>query len=99
MYAGLSMFTCCRALLVSGCTRLPMRITLHSYKVCANWSGPMSASNKSASGTSGTCHCCRTGTATRVAGTDDNLTRPDSENNSKPSGQVHGPCDQPELKK
>ena len=29
LYAGLSMFTCCRALLISGCTRLPMRITLH----------------------------------------------------------------------
>ena len=29
VYAGLSMFTCCRALLISGCTRLPMRITLH----------------------------------------------------------------------
>ena len=29
VYAGLSMFTCCRALLVAGCTRLPMRITLH----------------------------------------------------------------------
>ena len=28
VYAGLSMFTCCRALLVAGCTRLPMRITL-----------------------------------------------------------------------
>ena len=29
LYAGLSMFTCYRALLISGCTRLPMRITLH----------------------------------------------------------------------
>ena len=28
VYAGLSMFACCRALLVAGCTRLPMRITL-----------------------------------------------------------------------
>ena len=48
-----------------------------SHKVCANWSW----SDKSASGTSGTCHCCRTGTATRVAGIDDHLTMPDSENN------------------
>ena len=24
------MFTCCRALLISGCTRLPMRITLQN---------------------------------------------------------------------
>ena len=27
------MFTCCRALLISGCTRLPMRITLHDVKL------------------------------------------------------------------
>ena len=26
------MFTCCRALLISGCTRLPMRITLQNNK-------------------------------------------------------------------
>ena len=27
------MFTCCRALLISGCTRLPMRITLQEGKI------------------------------------------------------------------
>ena len=69
-----------------------------SHKVCANWSGPMPGSDKSASGTSSTCHRSRTGTATRVAGTDDHLTRPDSENNSEPPEQVYGPHDQPELK-
>ena len=30
------MFTCCRALLISGCTRLPMRITLHKLKLQLN---------------------------------------------------------------
>ena len=36
------MFTYCRALLISGCTRLPMRITLHNtntsaeMKICQN---------------------------------------------------------------
>ena len=69
-----------------------------SYKVHPNWSGTMPRSDKSASGTSSTCHHSRTGTATRVAGTDDHLTRPDSENNSEPPEQVHGPHDQPELK-
>ena len=69
-----------------------------SHKVHANWSGPMPGSDKSASGTSSTCHSSRTGTATRVAGIDDHLTRPDSENNSEPPEQVHGPHDQPELK-
>ena len=58
----------------------------------------MPGSDKSANGTSSTCHCSRTGTATRVAGTDDHLTRLDSENNSEPPEQVHGPLDQPELK-
>ena len=69
-----------------------------SHKVHANWSGPMPGSDKSASGTSSTSHCSRTGTATRVAGIDDHLTRPDSEDNSEPSEQVHEPHDQPELK-
>ena len=69
-----------------------------SHKVRANWSGPMPGSDKSASGTSSTCHRSRTETATRVAGTDDHLTRPDSENNSESPEQVHGPRDQPELK-
>ena len=57
----------------------------------------MPGSDKSASGTSGTCHHPRSGTATRVAGTDDHLTMPYSENNSEPPDQVHGPLDQPEL--
>ena len=35
VYAGLSMFTCCRALLVAGCTRLPMRITLQRFATFA----------------------------------------------------------------
>ena len=67
--------------------------------VHASWSGPMPGSDKSASGTSGTCHCSRTGTAIRVAGTEDHLTRPDSENTSEPPEQVNRPHDQPELKK
>ena len=59
----------------------------------------MPGSVKSASGTSGTCHCSRTGTAIRVAGTEDHLTRPDSENTSEPPEQVNRPHDQPQLKK
>ena len=70
-----------------------------SHKVCANWSGPMPGSDKSASGTSRACHHSRTGTATRVTGTDDHLTGLDSENNSEAPEQVLGPCNQPELKK
>ena len=70
-----------------------------SSKVHASWSGPMPGSYKSASGTSGTCHCSRTETAIRVAGTGDHLTRPDSENTSEPPEQVNRPQDQPELKK
>ena len=35
----------------------------------------------------------------QVAGTEDHLTRPDSENTSEPPEQVNIPCDQPELKK
>ena len=56
-----------------------------SYRVCTtgNLSGHMSGSDKSASETSRACHYSRTQTATRVAGTDDHLTRPDSENNSE----------------
>ena len=41
----------------------------------------------------------RTGTAIRVARTEDHLTRPDYENTSEPPEQVNRPCDQPELKK
>ena len=68
-------------------------------KVCTSWSGPMPGSDKSASGTSGACHHSRTGTAIRVAGTEDHLTRPDSENTSEPPEQVNRPCDELELKK
>ena len=75
------------------------RLHSTSSKVHASWSGPMPGSDKSASGTSGTCHCSRTGTAIRIAGTEDHLTRPDSENTSEPPQQVNKPCDQPELKK
>ena len=60
---------------------------------------PMPGSDKSASGTSGTCHCSRRGTAIRVAGTEDRLTRPDSENTSEPPEQVNQTRDQPEPKK
>ena len=41
-----------------------------SHKVCANWSGLMPGSDKSASGTRGTCLHSRTGTATRVTSQD-----------------------------
>ena len=51
-----------------------------SQKVLASWSGPMPGSDKSASGTSSPCHHSRTVTASRVAGTGQHLTRPDSEN-------------------
>ena len=63
-----------------------------------DWSGPMSGGNKPASGTNSACHYSRTGTATRVARTDDYLIMPDSENTSEPSVQVSG-RDQPEIKK
>ena len=58
----------------------------------------MPGSDKSASGLSSTCHCSRTGTATRVAGTDDHLTRPDSENNSEPLSKYMDPVTNSELK-
>ena len=70
-----------------------------SSKVHASWSGPMPGSGKLASGTSGTYHHSRTGTAIRVAGTEEYLTRPDSENTSETPEQVNRPHDQPELKK
>ena len=70
-----------------------------SSKVHTSWSGPMPGSDKSASRTSGACHCSRTGTAIRVAGTEDHLTRPDSESTSEPPEQVNRPYDQPDLKK
>ena len=70
-----------------------------STKVCTSWLGPMSGSDKSASGTSGNCHHSGTGTVIRVAGTEDHLARPDSENTLQPPEQVNRPCDQPDLKK
>ena len=70
-----------------------------SSRVNASGSGLTPGSDKSASGTSGTCHHSRRGTAIRVAGTEDHLTRPDSENTSEPTEQVNRPHDQPELKK
>ena len=70
-----------------------------SHKVCTDWSGPMPGTDKSVNGTSGAFHNSRTGTATRVAGTDDHLIRPVSENNLEPPGLVYGPHDQPKLKK
>ena len=70
-----------------------------SSKVHASWSGPMPGSDKSASGTSGTCYLSRTGTAIRVAGTEEHQTRSDSGNTSEPAEQVNRPHYQPELKK
>ena len=70
-----------------------------SQKVHASWSGPMPGSDKSASGTSSPCHHFRTVTASRVAGTGQHLTRPDSENMPEPPGQVERPRDQPEQRK
>ena len=70
-----------------------------SSKVHTSWSGPMPVSDKSASGTSGTCHHSRTGTAIRVAGTEEHLVRPDSGHTSEPPEQVNKPLDQSELKK
>ena len=61
--------------------------------------GPCQGVNKSTCGTSGTCHHSRTVTAIRVAGTEDHLTRPDSENTSEPPKEVNRLPDQPELKK
>ena len=75
------------------------RLHSASTKVHTSWSGPMPGSDKSASGTSGTFHHSRRGTAIRVAGTEDHLTRPDSENTSEPPEQVNRLHDQPELKK
>ena len=70
-----------------------------SQKVRASWSGPMLGSDKSASGTSSPCHCSRTVNASRVAGTGQHLTRPDSENMPELPDQVERPCDQPEQTK
>ena len=70
-----------------------------STKVQASWSETMPGSDKSASGTSGTCHHSRTGTDIRVAGTEDHLTRPDSKNASESPEQVNRPHDQSELKR
>ena len=70
-----------------------------SSKVHASWSGPMPGSDKSASQTSGTCHHSRTGTAIRVAGTEDHLTIPGSGNTSEPPEPKNRPHDKPELKK
>ena len=70
-----------------------------SQKVCASRSGPTPGNDKSASGTSSPCHCFRTVTASRVAGTGQHLTRPDSENMPEPPDQVERPRDQPEWRK
>ena len=70
-----------------------------SQKVCASQSGPMPGSDKSASGMSSPCHRSRTVTASRVAGTGQHLTRPDSENMPEPPDQVERPRDQPEQRK
>ena len=70
-----------------------------SQKVHASWSGPMPGSDKSASWTSSPCHCSRTVTASRVAGTGQHLTGPDSENMSEHPDQVERPCDQPKQRK
>ena len=70
-----------------------------SQKVCTSWSGPMPGSDKSASGTSSPCHHSSTVNASRVAGTGQNLTGPDSENMLEPPDQVERPCDQPKQRK
>ena len=70
-----------------------------SQKVYASWSGPMPGSDKLASGTSSPCYHSRTVTASRVTGTGQHLTRPDSENMPEPPDQVERPRDQPEQRK
>ena len=70
-----------------------------SQKECTSQSGPMLGSDKSASGTSSSCHHSRTMIASRVAGTGQHLTRPDSENMPEPPDQVERPRDQPEQRK
>ena len=70
-----------------------------SQKVPASWSGPMPGSDKSVSGTSSPCHHSRTVNASRVAGTGQHLTRPDSEKMPEPPDQVERPHDQPEQRK
>ena len=70
-----------------------------SHKVRASWSGPMPGSDKSASGTSSPYHRSRTVTASRVAGTGQHLTRPDSENMPEAPDQVERPRDQAEQRK
>ena len=77
----------------------PKEITLHLYQGWHFLVRALAGSDKSASGTSGTCHHSRKGTAIRVAGTEDHLTRPDSENMPEPPEQVNRPNAQPELKK
>ena len=72
-----------------------MRSNNASQKLHASWSGPMLGSDKSAS----PCYHSRTVTASRVAGTGQHLTRPDSENMPEPPDQVERPCDQPEQRK
>ena len=62
-----------------------------SQKVHASWSGPVLGSDKSASGTSSPCHHSRTVTASRVAGTGQYLTRPDSENIPEPLIKLKDP--------
>ena len=66
-----------------------------SEKVHTWRSGPMPGSDKSAKGTSSPYHRSRTVTASRVAGTGQHLTRPDSENMLESPDQVERPCDQP----
>ena len=68
-------------------------------KVRTSWSEPMLGSDKSANGTSSPCHHSSTVTASRVAGTGQHLTRPDSENMPEPPDQVERPRDQPEQRK
>ena len=70
-----------------------------SQKEHASRSEPMLGSDKSANGTSSPCHHSRTVTASRVAGTGQHLTGPDSENMSEPPDQVERPCDQPKQRK
>ena len=70
-----------------------------SQNMCTLQSEPMPRSDNSASGTSSPCHHSRTVSASRVAGTEQHLTRPDFENMLEPPDHVERPRDQPEQRK
>ena len=55
--------------------------------------------NNNSNNNNKSCHCSRTVTASRVAGTGQHLIRPDSENMPESPDQVERPPDQPEQRK